>query len=350
MNSSSAFATPVVANNSQQVLSDLITALEQTNLYSFISQIATVYGFPPVKGGMDAVLKAIEASIQNPTAAFPNATLNSLEKMIDRIIISGSNYYSIDETQDPNFQSVIQHVFSTSVTDSRYENSYPRKLYDGNSLGNNVKGLYLTKLIDTGDGFAFIFSYVYSVKIKGSRGLGLSYTPQQQFITVFVPHNKNRIEYRLPKNLGKRETAKALASVRNKFFDMLISTNNTIHFEQLNFYNVINSIITDRSFGKAVQIIYVGSNTGCDANVIGRKDPTYEARDVEITNKKRNDIYTPRAVAVRFYRNNGDFTELGLDPNKKSWLDNNFCGEFYVDFPEDTISLNGLIENVISRK
>ncbi|EIK5197915.1 hypothetical protein LJ864_002714, partial [Salmonella enterica] len=56
MNSSSAFATPVVANNNQQVLSDLITALEQTNLYSFISQIATVYGFPPVKGGMDAVL------------------------------------------------------------------------------------------------------------------------------------------------------------------------------------------------------------------------------------------------------------------------------------------------------
>ncbi|WP_350436920.1 hypothetical protein ABRU06_05610 [Escherichia coli] len=41
MNSSSAFATPVVANNSQQVLSDLITALEQTNLYSFISQVMT---------------------------------------------------------------------------------------------------------------------------------------------------------------------------------------------------------------------------------------------------------------------------------------------------------------------
>ncbi|EJG9787289.1 hypothetical protein NRT42_001614 [Klebsiella pneumoniae] len=350
MNTSGASVAHLTSNNSSKSISELVAALEQTNLYSYISQIATVYGFPPVKGGMDASLAAIEASIQNPTAAFPNATVSSLEKMIDRVIISGSNYYSIDETIDPNFQPFVHKIFKSSVPESQYESLYPKRLYDGNSLGKNIKGFYLTKLLDTGDGLAFIYSYIYSVKIKGSRGLGLSYTPQQHFVTAFVPNNKNRVEYRIPKLLGKREAAKALLALRNEFYDLFVKNNYNVVFQSLNFYNAITNIIADKQFGRAVQIIYVGSNTGSDANVIGRKDPTYEARDVEIKNTKRNDIYSPRSVAVRFYRNNGDFTELGLDPNKKSWLDDSFCGEFYIDFPEDTLSLNGLIENVISRK
>lgn len=59
--------------------------------------------------------------------------------MIDRVIISGSNYYSIDETIDPNFQPFVHKIFKSSVPESRYESLYPKRLYDGNSLGKISK-------------------------------------------------------------------------------------------------------------------------------------------------------------------------------------------------------------------
>ncbi|GCW61569.1 hypothetical protein HmCmsJML116_03830 [Escherichia coli] len=330
-------------------LSDLLKALDQADMYAYLSQISTVYGFPPLKRGMDAALLSIDEVINVPSVSFPNADLKSLSSMIDRINIAGSHVYSIDISQTVGFHKKIQHVFKTAVPEKKYAQKYPVKIYDGTSTKAVTPGTHLTKCLDTGDGYAFVFSYLYNVKIKGAKNTNPTNVPYQFFTTVFIPNKNKRVEYRIPRNLGKREGSKALIGTRNAFNDLLQIAGVNIQLNSLNFYNAIKSILADRKFGRAVQIVYVGDSTGSDANMVGRSDPTYEARDVTVENKKRKEMYSPRMIAVRFKGTGDNFTEVGIDPNKKSWLDNNFCEDFYIDFPADTITLNGLIDNVIAR-
>lgn len=339
----------LTAVKSQPNIDYLLKALEQTEAYTYLSQISKVYGFPAIKNGFEAGLETIKETINNPSQNFPNASLNSLVRMIDRIIISAGHYYAIDLYTKNHIVSDIASIRTSFKLDKEFADAYPQRKHDGNVTGGTVNGTYLTEILDTGDGTAFIFSYLYNQKVKGTRGLGLTNIPNQSFITAFVPHKGERIEYRAPRSLGKRESSKAINSTRDKFLNLLDEFNIRPDVKSINFIKAIESILNDQTFGRAVQLIYNGKNTGYDVNIYCRSDDSDEGRDVEIKNTKKKDTFVVRSIAVRFKNQNDSFTEMGLDPNKKLWIDNKFCGEFYVDYPEDTLTLNGLIENVIAR-
>ncbi|REF09770.1 hypothetical protein [Pantoea ananatis] len=339
----------ISVNASHVTLDFLLKALEQTEAYSYLSQISKVYGFPAIKNGFESGLEIIKDAINNPSQNFPNANLTSLVKMIDRIIISGRHYYAIDLYKKTSIVGEIASKKSLFKLDKEFADLYPQRKHDGNSTGPIVNGTHLTEILDTGDGTAFVFSYLYNQKVKGTRGLGLTNIPNQSFTTVFVPNQGGRIEYRAPRELGKRESSKAISSTRDKFLNLLDEFKIEVDVNSINFIKVIENILHDPTFGRAVQLIYNGKNTGYDVNIHCRSDENDEGRDVEIKNTKKKDIFIVRTIAVRFKNQNDSFTELGLDPNKKMWVDNKFCGEFYIDFPEDTLTLNGLIENVIAR-
>lgn len=334
---------------SQHSLDYLLVALEQTDSYSYLSQISKVYGFPAIKNGLDSGLETIKEAVENPNKNFPNANLTSLVRMIDRIIISGSHYYAIDKYTTKDAVKNINSNKSLFALDKEFAQLYPQKKYDGDSYGAVVSGIYLTEIIDTGDGTAFIFSYLYNRKVKGSRGLGLTNIPQQSFTTAFVPNKGERIEFRASRNLGKRESSKAIGYTRDKFLNLLDVVGIKLDVKTINFINAIQNILNDAAFGRAVQLIYNGKNTGYDVGIYCRSDENDEGRDVEIKNTKKKDTFVVRSIAIRFKNQNDSFTELGLDPNKKMWIDHKVCGEFYIDFPDDTLTLNGLIENVIAR-
>ncbi|MCV6021646.1 hypothetical protein OFO93_34630, partial [Escherichia coli] len=88
-------------------------------------------------------------------------------------------------------------------------------IYDRTSTKAVTPGTHLTKCLDTGDGYAFVFSYLYNVKIKGANNTNPTNVPYQFFTTVFIPNKNKRVEYRIPRNLGKREGSKALIGTRN---------------------------------------------------------------------------------------------------------------------------------------
>ncbi|ADU71571.1 hypothetical protein [Pantoea sp. At-9b] len=335
--------------SSQHSLDYLLVALEQTDSYSYLSQISKVYGFPAIRNGFDSGMDSIKETINNPSANFPNANLTSLVKMIDRIIISGSHYYAIDTYTTKDIVKDIGLNLSSFKLDKEFAQLYPQKKYDGNSTGALVSGIYLTEIIDVGDGTAFIFSYLYNQKVKGTRGMGSTNIPQQSFTTAFIPNKGERIEFRASRSLGKRESSKAIGYTRDKFLNLLDEVGIKPDVKTVNFIKAIQSILNDVAFGRAVQLIYNGKNTGYDVGIHCRSDENDEGREIEIKNTKKKDTFVIRSIAVRFKNQNNSFTELGLDPNKKMWVDHKVCGEFYVDFPDDTLNLNRLIENVIAR-
>ncbi|EHD8981665.1 hypothetical protein ACEZ5N_004181, partial [Salmonella enterica subsp. enterica serovar Montevideo] len=145
---------------------------------------------------------------------------------------------------------------------------------------------------------------------------------------------------------------KAILGTRNEFDAILKQGNIQLVRNQLNFYKAIGKIHKDVSYGRAVHIVYNGTNTGSDVKFTCRTNPAYNARELEVNDKSNNnDVFECRAIAIRIDSQNASGvvrTELGLEPNKKQWLDNLLCSEFYIENPSDTNSLNGIINHVIN--
>lgn len=340
---------------SAQKLSSLLLGLKQTDQFAYTTQLGPVYGFPVSGKGWDACLEVIRESIDNPTDERPNATIDNLESLVNRVIISGAHFYSIDSIapDDPQ-KRALDHLIASASTNPNYASVYPQKKYTGDHINQTVvfPGTFLTHCKNMGDGIAFIFSYIYNEtpKIPGSM---ITNSVSHQFFTVaFIPNDYSRIEFRIPKNIPKKHLQKAIIGTRNEFNSILTKANIQLTKTQLNFYKAIDKIYKNTSYGRAVHIIYNGTNTGSDVKFTCRGNPAYNARELEVNDKSNNnDSFECRAIAVRIDTQNASGvvrTELGLEPNKKQWLDDVICSEFYVENPSDTASLNGIINHVIN--
>lgn len=343
-----------VSNVDRVYLSNLLKGLQETDQFSYTTQLGPVYGFPVSGKGWDACIDVIEESILNPSTDRPNATLDNLESLVNRVIISASHFYSIDSITptDPQKRALDDLVVSASINTS-LSITYPNKKYVGHINTSTVyPGTFLTQTKNMGDGISFIFSYIYNdtPRIPGSI---LTQTLSYQFFTVaFIPKDYSRIEFRVPKTIPKKYLATAILGVRNEFNNILTQAQISLNKTSLNFYKAISKLHADKKYGRAVHIVYNGTNTGSDVKFTCRSNPAYNARELEVNDKSNNnDSFECRAIAVRLDTQNASGvvrTEIGLEPNKKQWLDNAICTEFFVENPADTTSLNGIINHVIN--
>lgn len=344
-----------VNNISAQRLSSLLLGLKQTDQFAYTTQLGPVYGFPVSGKGWDACLDVIRDSIENPIVERPNATIDNLESLVNRVIISGAHYYSIDSMtpSDPQ-KRALDHLVVSASTNTICATVYPQKKYTGNDINKTtvVPGTYLTHSKNMGDGVAFIFSYIYNEVPKNLGNITANTISYQYFTVAFIPKDYSRVEFRVPKNIPKKHLQKAILGTRNEFDAILKQGNIQLVRNQLNFYKAIGKIHKDVSYGRAVHIVYNGTNTGSDVKFTCRTNPAYNARELEVNDKSNNnDVFECRAIAIRIDSQNASGvvrTELGLEPNKKQWLDNLLCSEFYIENPSDTNSLNGIINHVIN--
>ena len=344
-----------LSNVDAQRLSNLLSGLKQTDQFAYTTQLGPVYGFPVSGKGWDACLDMIQESVENPTPERPNTTIDNLESLVNRVIISGAHFYSIDSIAPTDPQKrALDHLVVSAPTNTNCALVYPQKKYTGNQVNQTsvTPGTFLTHSKNMGDGIAFIFSYIYN-EVPKIPGSALTHTISHQYFTVaFIPTDYSRIEFRVPKNISKKHLQKAITGTRNEFNAMLTQANIRLNSTTLNFYKAISKIRNDSTYGRAVNIIYNGTNTGSDVKFTCRTNPSYNARQLEVSDKSNNnDSFECRAIAVRIDAQNASGvvrTEVGLEPNKKQWLDDEFCGEFYVENPSDTASLNGIINHVIN--
>ena len=109
--------TNPVSNADRQRLSNLLKGLQETDQFSYTTQLGPVYGFPVSGKGWSACLDLIEDSILNPTTDRPNANLDNLDSLVDRVIISASHFYSIDSITptDPQKRALDHLVVSAPL-------------------------------------------------------------------------------------------------------------------------------------------------------------------------------------------------------------------------------------------
>jgi hypothetical protein len=123
-------ANPVSSMDRQ--LSNLLKGLQETDQFSYTTQLGPVYGFPVSGKGWSACLDLIEDSILNPTTDRPNANLDNLDSLVDRVIISASHFYSIDSITPTDPQKrALDHLVVSAPLDRSVADFYPKKKYTG---------------------------------------------------------------------------------------------------------------------------------------------------------------------------------------------------------------------------
>ncbi|UQY43282.1 hypothetical protein [Mixta hanseatica] len=346
--------TTVVSDVDRERLSNLLKGLQETDQFSYTTQLGPVYGFPVSGKGWSACLDVIEDSILNPSEDRPNANLDNLDSLVNRVIISASHFYSIDSITPTDPQKrALDHLVVSAPTEKNLADIYPKKKYVGEVNTSTVyPGTYLTQTKIMGDGIAFIFSYIYN-EAPRMLGTALTHTLSYQFFTIaFIPNDYSRIEFRVPKTIPKRHLAKAMLGVKNALNYIFEQAQVNLNKTSLNFYKAISKLHADSTYGRAVHIVYNGTNTGSDVKFTCRTNPAYNARELEVNDKSNNnDSFECRAIAVRLDSQNASGivrTEVGLEPNKKQWLDDAICPEFFIENPADTASLNSIINHVIN--
>lgn len=346
--------SPNPSNFNQIEVEKILDAFEQSEELAFLRRVGTPYGFQ-VSTRWAPTKDSIIRTLSNPDIANRSATQATLRLLLMKVITSINHYYAIDLIKGGNLKGISQFTSFTNF-EKKFSNAFPLKLDEDTGLQQNA-GNFITAIENMIDGIAIIFSYVVIKKINGRSKLRSNQYPVQHFNTVFIPNDLSRVEYRIDKKLGKRLCDKALDDLRIKFSEFLIENNVNLALESVNFYKAIENIYKDSSFGRLVQVDFVDSVNDEDATLKCRTKPSYDARNrkvVETNSGNQSPVINlkVKGVAARFdYKVGNELlnNEIGFDPNKSEWVNNNFCGTFYFTKMLDNVSHYRVINDILSR-
>lgn len=347
-------ATQSAPMYNQQEVEKLLTSLEQTEELGFFRRVGTPYGFrigTRWAGTKDSIVQ----TLSNPGMAHKLATEASLRLLLLKIITSVNHYYSIDVIKSGNLKAISQFTNFKNF-EKCFRDAFPVKLDEDNGLPN-TPGHFITSVENMGDGLAIIFSYVLIKKISGRSKLRSNQYPVQYFNTVFIPNDLSRVEYRVDRKLGRRVCERAIADLRIKFLEFLSENKVSLNLETVNFYKAITNIYNDTSFGRLVQVDFVDPVGDEDASLRCRTKPSYDARNRKVVETNKGNTSTISNLMVCGVSARFDFkigseslsNEIGFEPNKTDWANNQFCGTFYFNKMVDTVSHYGVINDILSR-
>ncbi|MEM5513378.1 hypothetical protein WNY79_10840 [Pseudoalteromonas sp. AS84] len=274
-------------------------------------------------------------------------TLQSLESVVDRVIISADHSYQVVRmslSEAKNIRYAIKKVDVNSYK-SIYRDNYPMKTEFFSGVVYQV-GEDLCKITDMGDGLACIFSSV--LKIKRNSNSPSEYL--QSFHTVFIPHKSERLEIRISNKIPASQINSSFEKVEREFINVVGQYLRVGTLRSVNSFKAIASLFDDKTEGRVQYAMMTTNEDGDDADLNGRARKDYCARKVEVSDQVHKHKYICRYLRIRYgYGNNIDMeTELSLTPHKRDW-ENDECLYFGIKHPKSALFQSIMVDKVLSR-
>ncbi|WP_432468730.1 hypothetical protein [Agarivorans sp. Z349TD_8] len=333
-------------SNQQQLLQGLEDSGEQV----FARTVAANYGFR-ISNRWDRTAKNVAEDLASTGKDFQNCTIDSLEQLVDRVIISANHHYSVYELSQIDAVSVRQALSAIvgQPQNNQYSQHYPAKV-DFDSTPNTPTGHFLCKVVDMGDGFACIFSSVEKEAPIGFRSSVNSMILSQFFHTVFVPHKKDRYEVRISDKAPARYLEEHATSINNEFINTIGEQGVKFRRTSINFYNCIKSYFSDQASGRIAHAVLTTDQDSKDAELKSLRNRDYCARSQQVVDTKNNFDYICRAILIRkpYLGNTLGEIDISFFPHKNVW-EANQCWTIQVKKPQTSTALNSIITDAITR-
>ncbi|MEZ9229970.1 hypothetical protein AB4259_02660 [Vibrio amylolyticus] len=338
----------VTPPSKQQVL---LQGLENTGEQVFARIVAADYGFR-VSNRWNRTAKNLADDIKSTNSKFQNCTVDNLEKLVDRVIISADHHYTVYELSQGDATQVRQALTAQigQIPTNLYAQTYP-DLVDFNTVSSTTSGHYLCKVVDMGDGIACIYASVVKDPVQGYRQTaGAPMDTFQYFHTVFVPHNEDRIEVRVSHKAPAKYHEKHATSINNEFINIVGAQGVRFTPTLVNFFSCITSYFGDASVGRIAHAVLTTGQDSKDAELKSMRDKTYCARTQHVVDTRNNFNYVCRAILIRkphIGKGSGEVS-IYFFPHVNTW-EANSCWSMQIKKPQSSVALNSIITDAIAR-
>jgi hypothetical protein len=193
----------------------LLLGLEGSAEQAFARVVAKAYGFR-ISNRWDKTVNNINDDILSTDLKYQNCTVDTLEKVVDRVITSANHHYAVyklSHVESSQVRAALSGLIGQVITNN-YAQTYP-ELVDFNLHPTASTGHYLCKVVDMGDGFACIFASIEKEALQGYRGIASAMITSQYFHTAFIPHNADRVEIRISDKAPSRFHEKHFVAINN---------------------------------------------------------------------------------------------------------------------------------------
>lgn len=328
----------------------LLLGLESSAEQAFARVVAKAYGFR-ISNRWDKTVQNVNDDIQSTDVKYQNCTVDTLEKVVDRVIISANHHYAIyklSPTDSTQIRSALSGLVGQAINNN-YAKTYP-ELVDFNLHPTSSVGHYLCKVVDMGDGIACIFASIEKEALQGHRAISSTMITTQYFHTAFIPHNADRLEIRISDKAPSRFHDKHFTAINNAFIDILVQQGVKYPSTLVNLFKCIESYFNDPSSGRIVHAILTTGQDSKDAELKNLRSKDYCARTQKVVDTKNNFNYVCRAILLRNpYSNNiPDEIDISFFPHKNTW-EANYCGSVQIKKPQTSLVLNSIISDILAR-
>ncbi|ESE39629.1 hypothetical protein [Shewanella decolorationis] len=344
---SSAATVPSTATPTKQQV--LLKGLESTGEQSFARVVGANYGFR-ISNRWEKTAVNIDEDIKSTNSKYQNCTVDNLENLVDRVIISANHHYTIYKVSQKDAIQIRQELSALvgQPVNNIFAQTYPA-LVDFNSV-NPAAGEYLCKVADMGDGIACIFASIVKESLPGYRTMTAGVITSQYFHTVFVPYAADRIEVRITDNAPTRYHEKHATAIKIEFQNIIGQKGVHYPTTQVNFFKCIESYFNDPTSGRIAHAILTTGQDSKDAELKSLRSKDYCARTQQVVDKKNNFNYVCRAILLRKPYTGISTGEMDISffPHKNTW-EANFCWCVQVKKPQTSAALNLIITDAIAR-
>lgn len=339
-------STSQTPSKQEQLLQGLADSGEQV----YARTVASNYGFRVSNQWMRTTNNIVE-DIQSSTSKFQNCTIDNLELLVDRVVISANHHYTVyllDQVNADQIRNTLLGLIGQNPN-NLYAQTYPA-LVDLTSGNNMAEGHNLCKITDMGDGIACIFASIVKEPLQGHRALASTMISTQYFHTVFIPHKEDRIEVRISDSAPARIHEKHAIEINNAFIELLAQKQVYFKCKVVNFFKCINSYYTDDSSGRIAYAVLTTGQDSKDAELKNLRSKSYCARTQQVIDTENNFDYLCRAILLRKPYTGVSQSEVDISffPHKNTW-EKDLCWSVQVKKPQTSVTLNSLISDAIVR-
>lgn len=329
----------------------LLQGLEDSGEQVFARIVAANFGFR-ISNTWERTAKNVADDIKSADSKYQNCTVDNLEKLVDRVLISANHHYTIYKLSQTDAVQVRRALSGLvgQIPTNMYARTYPA-LVDFSSITSITAGHYLCKVVDMGDGFACVYASVEKESLPGYRAMAsTSIITSQYFHTVFVPHNADRVEVRISDRAPVRFHEKHAVSINNEFIDTVGQQGARFIGGQVNFFKCIKSYFDDSTSGRIAHAILTTGQDSKDAELKNMRNKDYCARTQHVVDTKNNYDYVCRAILIRKPHTGNSLAEVDISffPHKNVW-EGNFCWSVQIKKPQTSVALNSIITDAIAR-
>lgn len=320
----------------------VIKGLIDTKELSYVNQLISPY-FSSESGTWRSFKKNINKELDFSNNDCTN--LSILEELVDSVICSADHSYQIVQLSTSEAKSIRDSLVRIDLDkiSSIAKNLYPMKIEFSPGPKYPV-GEELCKIRELDNGIACIFSSIVKEKIKHTN----QYYYIQNFNTVFIPNDKNRLEFRVSNKVSAFKKQTAFTNLEVEFINLLGISSIKAPVSVL---NAISSFFDDKNEGRVQYAMMTTDEDGDDAELNGKARKKYCARQVSVSDEANEHVYICRNIKLRYKGNKSEEsleTELAISPHKRDW-DSKTCTHFTIKHPVNAVTQGKMIENVISR-